>query len=127
MNRRNFIVCVSVLTVLPFLGKTSARLQPQLQVGRKRLGPNAREVNFFDVNRQDLDKPLRLQSKGNAIWIDSVLWENVDATHGKVMIRKNLSPGMTIAFPAIDRAVKVTFVVTCLPLVSTITTVELLG
>ena len=125
MNRRNFIVSFSVLTALPLLGFTSGSVQPRVHL--KRLSPNVREVHFFNVERAELHKPFQVRSKGNAIWIDKVLWQDVDGTRHLEMIRKNLALGKTMAFPAIKSATTITFVVTCLPLASTITTIALLG
>jgi hypothetical protein len=127
MNRRSFLSLIPAVAVLPFLGQFKANLPVMSLVLRKRLEPDAREMTFADAGLKKMSGPFQLRAKGNALWIESVAWEEQDGTLHSAMIRKNLPKGKSMALPAMARVKRMTFAVTCLPLESTTTFVELVG
>jgi hypothetical protein len=127
MNRRNFIAGIPAVIVFPILGHTSVSLPTLSLVRRKRLDANAKEVIFADINQGESAKPLQLRSKGNALWIESLTWEGQDGGRHSEIIRKNLPPGKGMMLPTMNDVRSITLVVTCLPLASSSTMVELLG
>jgi hypothetical protein len=122
MNRRHFLSCVSLLAVLPLSGTASAELPMLPMVQRKYIGPNAVEVSFSGSRKNQL---LHLRSMENALWIKSVTWEDQEGFRHVVPIRKNLPPGKNMPLPMIRNARSICLAITCLPLASATTRVEL--
>jgi hypothetical protein len=122
MNRRHFLSCASLLAVLPLSGTASADLPRVPVVQRNCIGPNAVEVSFSGSSN---DEPLYLRSKGNALWVNSVTWEDQEGFQHVVPIRKNLPPGKNMPLPMITSARSISLAITCLPLASATTLVEL--
>jgi hypothetical protein len=122
MNRRHFLSCASLLAVLPLSGNASADLPRVPMLQRKYIGPNAVEVSFSGSRKDQL---LQLRSKRNALWIESVAWEDQEGFRRVVPIRKNLPPGKNMPLPMISSARSICLTITCLPLTSATTLVEL--
>lgn len=125
MNRRHFLSCASLLAVLPLSGIASADLPRVPIVQRKRIGPNAVDVTFFGHRKNLLVGQLHLRSEGNGIWIKSVTWEDQEGFRHVLPIQKNLPPGKNMPLPMIISARSISLAVTCLPLLSATTLVEL--
>ena len=127
MNRRTFLSLVPAIAVLPVFGEVAAHLPSRSLVQRKRIGPDAHEVTFTSSKRNVLAGPLQLRAKGNSLWIASVTWEDEGGNRYNQNIGKNLPVGQGMALPMVTNASNITFVITCLPLASEATMVELVG
>jgi hypothetical protein len=127
MNRRGFLSLIPVMAAVPFLDRLKTKMPVMSLVQRQRLEPDAHEMTFADVDLMKMSGPLQLRAKGNALWIESVSWEEHDGTRHSAVIRKNVPKGKSMALPTMVRVKTITFAVTCLPLESTTTFVELIG
>jgi hypothetical protein len=131
LNRRSFLLGIPAVAVAQVLWQAPGvlpKLFPRLSlVQRKRLGPDAREVVFTARGQSELTGPFQLRGKGNALWIESVIWEDRDGKLHSEIVRKNLPQGKAMNFPAIMHAKKITFRVASLALASSTTLVELVG
>jgi hypothetical protein len=127
MNRRGFLSLIPVMAAVPFLDRLKTKMPVMSLVQRQRLEPDAHEMTFADVDLMKMSGPLQLRAKGNALWIESVSWEEHDGTRHSEIIRRNLPPGKGMMLPTMNDVHSITFAVTCLPLASSATLVELAG
>jgi hypothetical protein len=125
MNRRELLGRLSTLALFSFVPPVSAQLPDAPVVYRKHLAPDAVEVVFSSADFKHHAGPFQLLCKGNALWVHKLEWDDNDGTRHAQSVRRNFPPGKTVELPAMPNIKNLTISITCLPLATATTIVEL--
>ncbi len=123
MNRRELILAS---TVLLFSGQALASAAaPSTLLQRKRLHPDADSVTFSGATLGAARKPLELRTRNNALWIKSISWIDDSGASFSVALNRNVPKDTAVKLPLMEAPRRITIDVTCLPLATRETPVEL--
>jgi hypothetical protein len=126
MNRRQIVKAIVASGLTGWLAPSARAERRPESICVKHIDP-AETFLWFSVDELAGRAALRLKPSGNALWINSLRWQDADAVWHHLSIRRNLAPEKPFPLQFDNQVQTLEFSITTLPLMNKTTIVTLLA